>query len=136
MFPHERSREGWVSISPKTADWSTPSPDIPNTFAEHGRTMLPLRLCYSWTIWKAQGQTMTGNVAVSLGKFEKEHGLSYTAFSRVTRFENFGILDGVTRQRLCEAVKGHKKVEHRVKEEARLRELCCLTIEKLKNLTS
>ena len=79
---------------------------------------------------------MTGKVAVSLGKFEKEHGLSYTAFSRVTRFENFRILYRLTRDCLCKAVKGNKKVEHRVKEEARLRELCSITIEKLKILTS
>ena len=63
-----------------------------------------------------------------------EGKLSYTAFSRVTKFDNFGIMDGLTRHRLCTSVGAHKKVEHRVKEEARLRELCCLTIEKIKNL--
>ena len=45
------------------------------------QTMFPFCLCYAWTIWKAQGQTIQNKVVVSLGDKEKEHGLSYTAFS-------------------------------------------------------
>jgi len=47
--------------------------------------MVPLRLSYAWTIWKSQGQTIRNKVAVMLGDKEKEHGLSYTAFSRVKK---------------------------------------------------
>ena len=47
-------------------------------------TMFPSHLCYVWTIWKVQGQTLSLKVIAYLGDTEKEHGLSYTVFSRVT----------------------------------------------------
>ena len=35
-------------------------------------------------------------MVVHLGKDEKKHGLTYTAFSRVTRFSDIGIAAGFT----------------------------------------
>ncbi len=79
----------------------------------NSRKMFPFRLlCYAWTIWKAQGQTIRGKVVVHLGKEEKEHGLTYTAFSRVTRFNDIGIADGFTAERLTSKIRKNKKVKN------------------------
>ena len=42
-------------------------------------------------------------VVVSLTDREKEHGLTYVALSRVTKFSNLGIKDteGISKNRLC-----------------------------------
>ena len=100
------------------------------------RTMVPLKLCYAWTIWKAQGQTIRGKVVVDLGKTEKEHGLSYTAFSRVTRFNDIGIVGGLSKERLIlvDKVQRQSKMTSRLKEEKRLRTLVNKTKCLLKNL--
>ena len=72
--------DGVVPLSPCTFEWRTV---VSGEYTDHSRTMLPIRLCYAWTIWKAQGQTLPGKVVLDLGKREVEHGLTYTAFSRV-----------------------------------------------------
>ena len=63
--------------------------------------MLLLRLCWSWTIWKTQGQTIRGEVSINLVTGEREHGLSYVAMSCVTRFSDIGLYEGITYNRLC-----------------------------------
>ena len=98
------------------------------------RTMLPLRLAWAWTIWKAQGQTIRGKVVIKLGKSEREHGLSYVAFSRATRLSNIGIIGGMDGPRLTSAISKLKKLKNRVKEDERLDSLYAKTIEKLDNL--
>ena len=103
--------KGWVPIYPTTSEWSTPSTKKDDSMTNHSpRTMVPLKLCYAWTIWKAQGQTIRGKVVVDLGKTEKEHGLSYTAFSRVTRFNDIGVIGGLSRDRLIGKVRNHSKM--------------------------
>ena len=72
------SKKGWVPIFPNTSEWVSLKD---NELVQNSRTMFPLCLCYAWTIWKAQGQTIRGKVVVSLGEKEKEHCISYTAFS-------------------------------------------------------
>ena len=96
--------------------------------------MFPLRLCYAWTIWKAQGQTIRNKIIVSLGNTEKEHGLTYTAFSRVQRFSDIGITGGITFDRLCNKIRNLKKTNIRIREETRLKNLSNLTISKLRRL--
>ncbi len=75
FFPENGSRKQWVLIYPIRGE----------AFYVAGKslstTMLPLRLAWAWTIWKAQGQTIRGKVVIKLGKSEREHGLSYVAFS-------------------------------------------------------
>ena len=88
-----------------------------NERVQNSRTMFPLRLCYAWTIWKAQGQTIQSKVVVSLGKTEKEHGLSYTAFSRVTKPSDIGLLGGLPQNRLLQKIKGQSKMDPRIQEE-------------------
>ena len=60
---------------------------------------------------------------MNLGTSEREHGLTYTAFSRVTKFSNLGILRGITKDRLCRKIKNLKKMGDRIREQERLSRL-------------
>ena len=84
-------RKGWVPVQPKRAVWWTPKLNAKG-YDEHSCTMLPLKLCWAWTIWKAQGQTMKGKVVADISPKEREHGLAYIDFPRVTKFATFGLL--------------------------------------------
>ena len=95
--------------------------------------MLPLRLCYAWTIWKAQGQTIRTKVVASLGVTEKEHGLTYTVFSRVRKASDIGIINGFPRVRLLDKVKNQGKMKARIQEEKRLDRLVKQTIKDMQN---
>ena len=90
--------------------------------------MLPLRLCYAWTIWKAQGQTLRCKVVADLCDREKEHGLSYTVFSRITKPQDLMIKGGVTCARLCLKIRSNNKMEPRMREERRLDRLVQRTL--------
>ena len=54
---------------------------------------------------------------VSLGDKEKEHGLSCTAFSWVTKPSNIGILGRMTQNRLIHKIKHQSKMDPRIREE-------------------
>ena len=107
-FPNDASRRGWVPIHSITANWWTPA-STTEGYEEHSREMIPLKCCWAWTIWKAQGMSIKGKVVADLGRSEKEHGLTYTAFSRITNFTNFGLFNGITMNRLITSVFRHKK---------------------------
>eukprot|EP00978_Attheya_sp_CCMP212_P018633 scaffold51340_cov62-Attheya_sp.AAC.2 len=53
-------------------------------FEEHSLTMLPLTTVMAFTLWKSQGQILTGKVVLNASDHEREHGLTYFAFSRTT----------------------------------------------------
>jgi hypothetical protein len=106
-------RRGWVPVHAET---------------RNGRTAIPLRLAFAWTVWKAQGQTFHGKVLADLGAKERAHGLIYTALSRVTKLEHLGIQNGVPRDQ-CDGVPD--KMACRKNEEARLRRLATATMERL-----
>ena len=115
---NEQEKRGWVPISPVVVQWNTVKNGETRTSS---RKMFPFRLCYAWTIWKAQGQTIRGKVVVHLGKDEKEHGLTYTAFSRVTKFSDIGTAGGFTAERLTSKIRRNKKVKPRILEERKLK---------------
>ena len=121
FFPNDDTKSKWVPLFPHVTEWNTPEK---GDVIQSSRKMFPIKLCYAWTIWKAQGQTITNNVVLSLGDREREHGLSYTAFSRVRRFSSLGILGGISFIRLTDKIRNHSKMEGRIKEERRLRKLC------------
>ena len=121
FFPRDHSRAGWIPVHPIKATWYSPPSTVGGNCEENTRTMLPLRLCWAWTVWKAQGQTIRGKVSLSLGRGEKEHGLTYVAMSRVTRFSDIGLYDGITKNRLCTSIQNHKKMKPRIQAEQRLR---------------
>ena len=81
--------------------------------------MIPMRLSWAMTIWKSQGQTIKTKIVLHLGKDEKEHGLTYTAFSRATRFSDVGIFDGCEYTRFLNKIPAHKKMAPRLLEEKR-----------------
>ncbi len=56
FFPENESRKQWVPI------YSITGEDYYVAGKSLSRTMLPLRLAWAWTIWKAQGQTIRGKV--------------------------------------------------------------------------
>lgn len=121
FFENDPDRRGWVPIHPTEASWKQGDEDF-------SRKMFPLRLSWAWTIWKAQGQTLRGNIAMKLSNREREHGLTYTAFSRATVFSNIGLIDGITRQRLCDKIRDHRKMRPRIEEERRITGMVNATI--------
>jgi ATP-dependent DNA helicase PIF1 len=102
-FFDEPGRERWVPIRPITATWSE-SGGRGNGFHQCSRTMFPLRLCYAWTIWKVQGQSIRGPVVIDIGDAELSDGLTYTAITRCTNPKNLCFLRGITKCRLTEAI--------------------------------
>jgi hypothetical protein len=135
FFPKDKSRKGWFPVLPKTV----PYDHYTGRKAEkitYSRTMLPLRLCYAWTVWKAQGQTFKCPVVADLSNVEKEHGLTYTAFSRVQRLKNFGIIGGLNRDRLCSKISSGAKLKRRLLEEDRLSRLELETTQRWENRQS
>ena len=85
--------------------------------------MLPLRLSWALTILKAQGQTIRSKSVLYLGKLEKEHGLTYTAFSRATKFSDVGIFDGFESTRFTHKIPQQSKMGPRLAEEKRYRKV-------------
>ena len=99
--PHgKESRDSWVPIVPVTINWSVPSSNSNEPYVDYSRTMLPIKLSHAWTIWKAQGQTIKEPILIELERTEREHGLTYTAFSRATKIKQIGLIGGVTYDRL------------------------------------
>jgi ATP-dependent DNA helicase PIF1 len=134
FFPGDESRRGWVPIAPVT-EYTFSKKAQSSDWAEHNRTMLPLRLAWAWTIWKAQGQTIKGKVVIKLGPKEMEHGLTYVAFSRATRLSNIGIIGGIPETRLTTQIRNQQKLQKRLVEDQRLHRLAeqtRLAIERLR----
>ena len=133
FFPDRDDRKGWVPVQPYTStEWTASGSSAGTGVTEHSRTMLPLKLAWAWTrTWKVQGQTIRGMLVADLGSKENEHGLSYTAFSRVTRLFNFGIIGGLTLERFTSKIKNQAKVAPRRVEESRLRTLAAATMARL-----
>ena len=140
FFPDDPDRKKWFPIRPKTHTWWTEKRNKKrgevtsgvekNGWVEHSRTMLPIRLSWALTIWKSQGQTIRSKVVLHLGKDEAEHGLTYTAFSRATRFSDVGIYDGFESSRFTKKIPRHAKMFPRLMEERRYDLLIDKTIQK------
>ena len=74
--------------------------------------------------------TITGKIVAELTKTEQEYGATYITLSRVQRFSDIGIKDGINKNRLCDKIRKHKKVKSRILEEERLRSLAAITEDK------
>ena len=98
--------------------------------------MFPLKPCWAWTVWKAQGQTIRSKIVANISEIEKEHGLTYTAFSRATRLTDIRLLNGITRNRLTIKIANQAKMEPRKKEERRLDRLVTSTATRMEQLTA
>ena len=131
FFPRNPTRKGWVPVIRLTKDHFTTSRSG-STYDTHTRSMIPLRLAWAWTIWKAQGQTIKGILVIDLGGKEQEHGLSYVAFLRSTIFQNVGVQGGLSGKRLTECISKQKKLKKRLEEDQRLRTLASSTLSKFR----
>ena len=111
LFPSDPTRSNWIPLTPNVNHYSTYKNGLKVVST---RTMYPLKLCYSWTAWKCQGQTLNGKVVCNLGDKEKEDGLSYVIFSRVRRLDQIGIIDGLTLDRLTRKISNRISFKKRV----------------------
>ena len=82
--------------------------------------MIPLRLAWSWTIHKYQGQTIRNKIVLTLGNKEIAHGLTYVAISRATRVSNIGIRGGLNFAIISSKLADKKKMRVREIEDQRL----------------
>jgi len=119
-----------VPIYPKEVTWQSPGGEG-GTLRSDSRTMLPLKLSFAWTMWKLQGQTIRGTIVLHLGDREREHGLTYTGFSRVTKLINIAIAGGLSFERLTYTIRKGGKMKRRIKEEQRLKRLSTQTVRKI-----
>ena len=97
FFPDDVSKSNWVPIYPAEAEFSSYKRGIR---VVSKRKMYPFKMCYAWTAWKVQGQTIRNKVVCDLSKQEKSGGLAYVIFSRVTKLSDLGIIGGFSRDRI------------------------------------
>ena len=74
--------------------------------------------------------TIRGKIVAYLGKKEAEHGITYAMLSRVQKFSDIGIKDGISKSRLYEAIRKQGKMKRRLNEEKRLKRLADITLNK------
>ena len=67
-------------------------------------TIYTIKLCYAWTPWKVQGQTLKNKFVAYLGNIEKADGLAYVIFSRACRLQAIGLEEGFNCDRLIECI--------------------------------
>jgi len=120
FFKNNPARCKWVPIFPQTV---TDFLYSQGKYVSIARIMLPIRLAWAWTIWKAQGQTYKGKVIIQLGKQEQSHGLTYVAFSRSQRLKDIGIIGGVYKDRLTTTISKKVSLKDRLVEDERLLQL-------------
>ena len=108
----ETERKGSVPIKPTTMEWYGVQGNGKKTYM---RKQLPLRLAWAITIHKSQGITIPGKYCVDIGTKEMNHGMTYVAMSRVTKFSDIGLLQALTGTRVksINNNKGNKvRIEH------------------------
>lgn len=104
----------WVPIYPETSKWGGAGDE------DHFRKQFPICLAWALTVWKSQGMTIQGLVAVSLGDCEKEHGLTFVALSRSTDIDNVFLGAGCSLERLTTKISNGLKLKQRLVEDTRL----------------
>ena len=57
-----------------------------------------------FTIHKAQGMSIGKNLVVNIGDKELDHGSTYVALSRVTKFIFIGLKNGISKNRLYKII--------------------------------
>ena len=108
----------YVPISPQYAEWM----EGPRPLS---RTQIPLRLSWAFTIYKSQGQTIR-KAMIYLGNREQQSGATFVALSRLRRLED-GIIEQFPFEHL-EAMRRHRNLQARRREEARLQALAEITL--------
>ena len=109
-FPDNNDCRNWVPIGVKTS-YVTNVQDK----ATSSCTIFPLHLCWAFSPWRIQGQTINNTLVANLGKSEKSPGLSYVFFSRLRKFSNLLIDGGLTFDCLTNKILSNKRFKDRVK---------------------
>ena len=86
-------QEKWVAIEAEKYKWGGKED------SDHYRKQFPIHLAWALTIWKCQGLTIKGLVALQLGESEKEHGLTFVGLSRATDINNIFLGNGCCLER-------------------------------------
>ena len=102
-----------VPIPPHRFEWQDDNKKL-------SRLQLPLRLCYSMTTHKSQGQTLNQAV-IDIGKCERSAGCTFVATSRVRSLQ-YVVFQPMSLQRL-QAIGKCKRLQERLTEEQRLGDL-------------
>jgi hypothetical protein len=97
-------QDKWVPIYPETSKWGGAGDE------DHFRIQFPICLAWALTVWKSQGMTIPGHVAVSLGDCEKEHGLTFVALSRSTDVNDVFLGPGCSLERLTAKISNGLKL--------------------------
>ena len=74
--------------------------------------------------------TIPGKMVANLTNKEAEHGLTHAMFSRVRKFSDIGLKDGIALHRLCHVIRKQSKMKKRIEEEKRLKKLADATVAK------
>ena len=109
FFADNVTCRNWVPIKAMTAYGSSNGSDVACC-----RMNVPLKLSWSFTPWKVQGQTIRGKVVANLGKTERSPGLSYVVFSCVRCFICVAVDDDLTWDCLTSKITSSKKFCKRV----------------------
>ena len=133
--PSAEERKTWVPIAPHVHREIMMTAN--DQWAEDTRMMIPLCLCWASTIHKAQGQTNTTKVVMTLGRDEMDHGMTYMGFSCATKVNNVGIdsVNGFPRDRITTKLSRMIKVQIRKWEDRRLQVLAQETLRRLSTRT-
>jgi hypothetical protein len=110
-------QEKWVPVLASEYKWGE------EHMPTHFRKQFPLSLSWALTVWKSQGLTIKGLLAYFLGKEEKEHGLTYVAFSRILAIEQMYVGQGFSLDRLTTDISKGFKLKKRLEEDDRLQML-------------
>ena len=89
MAGDDRDRSKWIPVVKMECKFVS---DLGVEYHDTMRTQFPLRLAYSWTIHKSQGQTIDNPIMIYLGATEKTPNSTYLALSRTTDPDNITIL--------------------------------------------
>ena len=124
----ERDRSKWIPVVKIQCTFVS---DLGVEYHDTMRTQIPLRLAFSWTIHKSQGQTIDNPIMIYLGATEKTPNSTYVALSRTTDPDNITILPDervgtatdVTANRFMKKLVASKLFYPRMWEECRLEQL-------------
>ena len=113
----------YVPISVQYAEWRHRTSVL-------SRTQIPLRMCWAYTIYKSQGQTIEKAV-IDLGDKEMMSGATYVALSRLRHLED-GVIAEFPLDHLKQ-MKKQKRLKDRLEEEERLRGLALITLQSIED---
>ena len=68
--------------------------------------------------------SISKNLVMNIGDKELDHGSTYVALSRVTKFMFIGLKNGISKNRLCKIIARHKKMKPYIEEKKHLKILC------------